>query len=78
MCAEAGSSESEKVRKVVRFPDGGVEAHTFLTFSLSDDPASTHNGDYTRAYSEGKWLRVPFSESEIKADSSYTSKSIAE
>jgi len=73
-----GNPNGNSYMQVVRFPDGGVEAHTFLTFSLSDDPASTHNGDYTRAYSEGKWLRVPFSESEIKADSSYTSKSIAE
>ena len=73
-----GNPNGNSYMQVVRFPDGGVEAHTFLTFSLSDDPASAHNGDYTRAYSEGKWLRVPFSESEIKADSSYTSKSIAE
>ncbi|SEF30725.1 penicillin acylase family protein [Variovorax sp. NFACC27] len=73
-----GNPNGNSYMQVVRFPDGGVEAHTFLTFSLSDDPASAHNGDYTRAYSEGKWLKVPFSEAEIKADASYTSKSIAE
>lgn len=54
--------------QVVRFPEGGVEAHTFLTFSLSDDPASAHNADYTRAYSEGQWHKVPFSEAEIAGD----------
>ncbi|ODU16703.1 MULTISPECIES: penicillin acylase family protein [Variovorax] len=64
--------------QIVRFPEGGVEAHTFLTFSLSDDPASEHNGDYTRAYSAGQWLKVPFSESEIKADAALRSTSINE
>jgi acyl-homoserine-lactone acylase len=64
--------------QIVRFPEGGVEAHTFLTFSLSDDPASAHNGDYTRAYSAGQWLKVPFSESEIKADAAYSSSVISE
>ncbi|MBS0452272.1 MAG: penicillin acylase family protein [Proteobacteria bacterium] len=54
--------------QVVRFPDGGVDAYTFLTFSLSDDPASAHNADYTRAYSEGQWQKMPFSEGEISAD----------
>jgi len=73
-----GNPNGNSYMQVVRFPDGGVEAHTFLTFSLSDDPASAHNGDYTRAYSEGKWLKVPFSESEIKADANYRSTSIAE
>ena len=64
--------------QIVRFPEGGVEAHTFLTFSLSDDPASAHNADYTRAYSAGQWLKVPFSESEIKADAAYSSAVISE
>jgi acyl-homoserine-lactone acylase len=73
-----GNPNGNSYMQVVRFPEGGVEAHTFLTFSLSDDPASAHNGDYTRAYSEGKWLKVPFSEAEIKADAGYRSTAIAE
>ncbi|WPH19296.1 penicillin acylase family protein [Variovorax paradoxus] len=64
--------------QVVRFPEGGVEAHTFLAFSQSDDPASAHNADYTRAYSAGQWLRVPFSEAEIKADAAYRSAVVSE
>lgn len=63
---------------IVRFPEGGVEAHTFLTFSLSDDPASAHNADYTRAYSAGRWLKVPFSESEIQGDAAYRSAVVSE
>ncbi len=64
--------------QVVRFPDGGVDARTFLTFSLSDDPASAHNGDYTRAYSAGQWLKLPFSEAEIAADPKLQSGAISE
>ncbi|MDM0075621.1 penicillin acylase family protein [Variovorax sp. J2P1-59] len=64
--------------QVVRFPEGGVEAHTFLTFSLSDDPASAHNGDYTRAYSAGEWHKVPFSEAEITGDPALKRTSISE
>ncbi len=64
--------------QVVRFPEGGVEAHTFLTFSLSDDAASPHNGDYTRAYSAGEWHRVPFSEAEIAADPALTKTTLSE
>jgi len=64
--------------QIVRFPPGGVEAHTFLTYSLSDDPASPHHADYTRAYSAGNWLRMPFSEAEIAADAGYSSLTIRE
>jgi acyl-homoserine-lactone acylase len=65
--------------QLVRFPAGeGVEAHTFLTFSLSDDPASPHHADYTRAYSAGQWLRLPFSEKEIAADTAYRSVTLQE
>ena len=73
-----GNPNGNSYMQVVRFPEGGVEAHTFLTFSQSDDPASAHNADYTRAYSAGKWLKVPFSESEIRADAELRSTVIAE
>ncbi|MGJ7527402.1 penicillin acylase family protein [Variovorax sp. GB1P17] len=73
-----GNPNGNSYMQIVRFPEGGVEAHTFLTFSLSDDPASAHNGDYTRAYSAGQWLKVPFSESEIKGDAAYSSAVISE
>ncbi|WP_366143136.1 penicillin acylase family protein, partial [Algiphilus sp.] len=31
----------------------------------SSDPASPHYGDATRAYADGAWLRLPFTEREI-------------
>lgn len=58
--------------QIVAFQPGGVQAHTFLTFSLSDDPASPHHADYTRRYAAGQWLRVPFTEAEIAADPALT------
>ncbi|WP_343633511.1 penicillin acylase family protein [Roseateles sp.] len=64
--------------QVVRFPSDGVEAYTFLTFSLSDDPGSSHYSDYTRAYSAGQWQRMPFSETEIAKDAALTTKTISE
>lgn len=80
--ANGGSMDNDpngnSYMQVVRFPDGGVEAHTFLTFSLSDDPASAHNADYTRAYSQGQWQKMPFSEAEITSDPALKLTSISE
>ncbi|MGJ7565731.1 penicillin acylase family protein [Variovorax sp. GB1R11] len=73
-----GNPNGNSYMQIVRFPQGGVEAHTFLTFSLSDDPASAHHADYTRAYSAGQWLRVPFSQAQIEADAAYRSVTIRE
>jgi len=64
--------------QVVSFPAGGVEAHTLLTFSLSDDPGSAHYGDYTKAYGAKQWLRVPFTESEITSSPGYTTTRVQE
>lgn len=64
--------------QVVSFPATGVEAWTFLTFSLSDDPASAHYADYTAAYSRKQWLRVPFTEAQIRADPALTTVTVAE
>lgn len=64
--------------QVVNFPAGKVEAYSFLTFSLSDDPASAHYGDYSRAYSAQKWLKLPFSEAEINASPALRTSTISE
>lgn len=64
--------------QVVGFPAGGVQAHTFVTYSQSDDPASPHHGDYTRAYAAKQWLRVPFTESEITSSPGYTTTRVQE
>ena len=63
--------------QIVTFPATGVQAHTFLTFSLSDDPASPHNADYTRQYSGKQWVRMPFSESEITGHPDYRTTTVS-
>ncbi|WP_377155961.1 penicillin acylase family protein [Roseateles sp. UC29_93] len=72
------ATSANSYMQVVRFPGEGVEAYTFLTFSQSDDPASAHYSDYTRAYSAGQWQKVPFSEADIAKDTAFTTKTISE
>ena len=42
-----------------------VRTETFVTYGQSENPDSPHYGDYTRAFSEERWNRVPFCESEL-------------
>jgi acyl-homoserine-lactone acylase len=71
-----GQPHGNSYMQVVSFPASGVEAHSFLTHSLSDDPASPHHGDYTRRYGAKDWLRVPFKEADILADPAYKSTKV--
>ena len=73
-----GQPHGNSYMQVVNFPAGGVQAYTFLTFSLSDDPGSAHYADYTRAYGAQQWLRVPFAEAEITADKNYQTVTVSE
>ena len=73
-----GQPHGNSYMQVVNFPAGGVQAYTFLTFSLSDDPGSVHYADYTRAYGAQQWLRVPFAETEITADKNYQTVTVSE
>lgn len=54
--------------EVVAFGPNGVDASTFVTYSLSTDPASPHYDDYTRAYGQKQWLKAAFTEAEVAAD----------
>lgn len=51
----------------VTWDSGGVHAEGFITYSESSDPANPHYSDYTQAYSQKKWLRLPFHDDEIQA-----------
>ncbi|RMX09204.1 penicillin acylase family protein [Vandammella animalimorsus] len=73
-----GQPHGNTYMQVVSFGSGGVQAHSFLTFSQSDDPASPHYGDYTRAYAAKQWHRVPFTESEITGHSSYRTQTLSQ
>ena len=47
-----------------------VRARTFVTYGQTEDQDSPHASDYTRAFSEKSWNRVPFCGSEIRRDPS--------
>jgi len=54
--------------QVVGFLPDGVEPYTLMVSSQSTDPSSPHFRDYTRAYSQKAWLRAPFTEAEVRAE----------
>ena len=58
--------------QVVGLTAAGVEASTFVTYSLSTDPASEHYDDYTRLYSTKQWVKAAFTEAEVAADTKST------
>ncbi|AVP58403.1 penicillin acylase family protein [Pulveribacter suum] len=73
-----GQPHGNSYMQVVNFPASGVQAYTFLTFSLSDDPASPHYGDYTRAYGAKEWVRMPFTEGEITGNADYRTQTVSQ
>ncbi|MES2720616.1 MAG: penicillin acylase family protein [Pseudomonadota bacterium] len=44
---------------------GQPQAEGFITYSQSTDPASPHYDDFTKAYSQKKWQKFPFSAADI-------------
>ncbi|MDC9583238.1 penicillin acylase family protein [Xenorhabdus sp. PR6a] len=75
---DRGDVTSNSYLQVVSFPHDGVEAYVLLVSSLTDDPASPYYSDYTYNYSTKQWHRIPFTESQIKADPNYFSSTIQE
>jgi hypothetical protein len=51
-----------------QFVDGRcpVRAGTFVTYGQTENQRSPHADDYTRAYSEKRWNRVPFCRGEVR------------
>jgi acyl-homoserine-lactone acylase len=43
-----------------------VEAGTFVTYSQSENQRSKHAADYTRAFSQKRWNRVPFCQGDVR------------
>lgn len=58
--------------QIVSFAGEDVDARTLLAPSESDDPASPHYADATRAYAAQRWLQVPFSDAAIERDPALT------
>ncbi|WP_310633577.1 penicillin acylase family protein [Paraburkholderia sp.] len=63
-----GGGHGDSYVQVVSFGAQGVNADTMLAHSLSDDPASPHYSDATRAFASGTWQRFRFTGREIEAD----------
>ncbi|SAK91919.1 penicillin amidase [Caballeronia glebae] len=66
------SGQGDSYVQVVTFGENGVEADTMLSHSESDDPASPHSGDATRAFAAKRWARFPFTEQAIDSDPALT------
>ncbi|WP_321793607.1 penicillin acylase family protein [Caballeronia sp. J97] len=66
------SGQGDSYVQVVTFGENGVEADTMLSHSESDDPASPHSGDSTRAFAAKRWARFPFTEQAIDSDPATT------
>lgn len=55
--------------QVVTWTDAGeVDARGILSYSQSEEPDSEFAADQTKIYSAGQWLKLPFTEAEIAAD----------
>lgn len=53
---------------VISYEGGRLNAEGFITYSQSTDPTSPHYSDWTQAYSNKQWVRLPFYAHEIAAD----------
>ncbi|WP_323752359.1 penicillin acylase family protein [Marinobacter sp.] len=52
--------------------DGTPLAEGFVTYSQSTDPASPYYRDMTESYAEKQWVRFPYTDADIDADSVQT------
>jgi acyl-homoserine-lactone acylase len=48
--------------------DGMLDPRAMLTYSQSPEPESAHYSDLTEIYSDGGWITLPFTETQITAD----------
>jgi acyl-homoserine-lactone acylase len=62
----------------VTWDDAGPVAEGILTYGQSSNPASPHFSDQTRKYAAREWVKLPYTESQIKADANYTVVKIEE
>jgi acyl-homoserine-lactone acylase len=58
--------------QIVSFDAGGPIARGLLTYGQSTNAASPHFADQTRQFSAGKFVKLPYRESEIAADPKLT------
>ncbi len=64
---------SSYIQTVTWDEDYNPEAEALLSYSLSSQSDNAHYGDQTELYSQKKFVKLPFSEAQIKADPNYSS-----
>jgi acyl-homoserine-lactone acylase len=72
-----GNPNGNSYLQTVYFSGSDVVADTLLAHAESDDPASSHYADATLAYSQKRWLQIPFTESQIATDPALTVQTLA-
>lgn len=76
--AKSGNTEvvhGSSTIQVVQFDRSGTpKVSTLLTYSQSTDPTSPHYADQTRLFSESRWVTERFTEADINASPTLTTK----
>jgi acyl-homoserine-lactone acylase len=62
----------------VTWDDAGPLSEGILTYSQSSDPSSVHFSDQTRKYAAGEWLKLPYTDAQIKADVNFKEMQISQ
>lgn len=62
----------------VTWDSSGPVAEGILTYSQSSDPTSAHFSDQTRKYVAGEWVKLPYTDKQIKADANYSERTLFE
>ncbi|MBL8371222.1 MAG: penicillin acylase family protein [Burkholderiaceae bacterium] len=62
----------------VTWDDNGPVAEGILTYGQSSDPASPNFSDQTRKYAAGEWVKLPYTEAQIKADPNFKEVKISQ
>ena len=53
--------------QVTEFTNAGPKARGVLAYSQSTNPASPHYSDMTKAYSDKRWIELPFKQADVAA-----------
>lgn len=61
------TAESTSWVQVTEFTTNGPKARGLLAYSQSTNPASPHYSDMTQAYSEKRWMDLPFQQADVEA-----------
>lgn len=64
--------------QAVTFGPSGPDARAIVTYSQSSDPANPHYADMTQLFSRYGWVRMPFSEREMRQDPDFEALVISE